>query len=109
MKRVRKWKDLCDTTPQKLKGRVIEFIENLRKEKEEGNAMPLFHCHLPFLFLPPSFLSFHTLFFSGVYDKALFLRDLFQETDLIRRLHNGNVTMNNRADFVGQVIGQWIL
>ena len=26
-----------------------------------------------------------------------------QETDLIRRMHSGNVTMNNRTDFVSQV------
>ena len=39
----------------------------------------------------------------GLSEEFFYLRDLIQETDLSRRLHGGNVTMNGRADFVSQV------
>jgi hypothetical protein len=72
---------------------VHDFIEMLRKDSQESITS------LSLIFIVKDTDGQCT----EVYEKALSLRDLFQETDLIRRLHNGNVTMNNRADFVGQV------
>jgi len=59
----------------RLKKKLLAFLERLRKEDDPQLCQ-----------------------------SAMSMNEEFQETDLIRRLHNGNVTMNNREDFVSQLV-----